>query len=208
MNQWFVMTPRDDATFHFSELDQLRAKIDSLVDACRLFRYSLGSSVSHRLAKQARVLAAECWYFQGDMNRKERLEHHLGHQNRAFCEQERRRFQKIFALIEDDDAEILRYRSELKMRIDELDDQLRIIFAQFKRNFIYPTKERFLAILEDDDITLNQLDRAEELARRKLYFQEESDDDDHPSSRREMNMSERRLFNELHNHDEYFEDDY
>ena len=208
MNQWFVMTPRDDATFHFSELDQLIAKIDSLVDACRLFRYSLGSSVSQRLARQARVLAAECWYFQGDMNRKERLEHHLGHQNRAFCEQERRRFQKIFALIEDDDAEILRYRSELKMRIDELDDQLRIIFAQFKRNFIYPTKERFLAILEDDDITLNQLDRAEELARRKLYFQEESDDDDHPSSRREMNMSEKRLFNELHNHDEDFEDDY
>ena len=208
MNQWFVMTPRDDATFHFSELDQLIAKIDSLVDACRLFRYSLGSSVSQRLARQARVLAAECWYFQGDMNRKERLEHHLGHQNRAFCEQERRRFQKIFALIEDDDAEILRYRSELKMRIDELDDQLRIIFAQFKRNFIYPTKERFLAILEDDDITLNQLDRAEELARRKLYFQEESDDDDQPSSRREMNMSEKRLFNELHNHDEYFEDDY
>ena len=208
MNQWFVMTPRDDATFHFSELDQLIAKIDSLVDACRLFRYSLGSSVSQRLARQARVLAAECWYFQGDMNRKERLEHHLGHQNRAFCEQERRRFQKIFALIEDDDAEILRYRSELKMRIDELDDQLRIIFAQFKRNFIYPTKERFLAILEDDDITLNQLDRAEELARRKLYFQEESDDDDHPSSRREMNMSEKRLFNELHHHDEYFEDDY
>ena len=208
MNQWFVMTPRDDATFHFSELDQLIARIDSLVDACRLFRYSLGSSVSQRLARQARVLAAECWYFQGDMNRKERLEHHLGHQNRAFCEQERRRFQKIFALIEDDDAEILRYRSELKMRIDELDDQLRIIFAQFKRNFIYPTKERFLAILEDDDITLNQLDRAEELARRKLYFQEESDDDDHPSSRREMNMSEKRLFNELHNQNEYFEDDY
>ena len=206
MNQWFVMTPRDDATFHFSELDQLIAKIDSLVDACRLFRYSLGSSVSQRLARQARVLAAECWYFQGDMNRKERLEHHLGHQNRAFCEQERRRFQKIFALIEDDDAEILRYRSELKMRIDELDDQLRIIFAQFKRNFIYPTKERFLAILEDDDITLNQLDRAEELARRKLYFQEESDDD-YPSSRSEMNMSESRLFNQLHNQAEYFADD-
>ena len=206
MNQWFVMTPREEAPFHFSELDQLIAKIDSLADACRLFRYSLGTSVSQRLARQARVLAAECWYFEGDMNRKERLEHHLSHQNKTFREQERRKFQKIFALMEDDDSEILRYRAELKLRVDELDDQLRIIFGQFKKNFIYPTNERFMAILKDDDFTLNQLDRAEELARRKLYFQEESDDD-YPSSRSEMNMSESRLFNELHHQIEYFEDD-